>query len=273
MRKIYFLLATFTLLIGTSFAQNNVFVGSDFEDFDAFQSNLNQYGLQAYATQGKGKGVNGSNSLNITTTAAGNDYVFTANLGSVVSAKPKEISFWINGTANGKSISLNVYKLDGTYYSYNLENLTTNSKFQSAPNNQYAGSINTNGQWVKVTLDLTNKTDLNISNLNSSFFALKIGREGVYSIDVDNFELWDETMNTYDLTVSKPISNTLWTNEATFNVKDKTIVEIYNINGQLIKTFEIKGVQTVNVSNLVKGIYIVKTTSNGKTSTQKVVKK
>ncbi|WP_313578351.1 hypothetical protein [Chishuiella sp.] len=122
----------------------------------------------------------------------------------------------------------------------NLENLTTNSKFQSATNNQYTGSINTNGQWVKVTLDLTNKADLNISNLNSSFFALKIGREGVYSIDVDNFELWDETMNTYDLTVSKPISNTLWTNEATFNVKDKTIVEIYNINGQMIKLLKLK---------------------------------
>lgn len=56
-------------------------------------------------------------------------------------------------------------------------------------------------------------------------------------------------------------------------MKDKTAVKVYNMNGQLVKSFEVKGVQTVDVSSLAKGIYIVKTTSNGKTATQKVVKK
>ncbi|HJD87472.1 MAG TPA: T9SS type A sorting domain-containing protein, partial [Empedobacter falsenii] len=71
----------------------------------------------------------------------------------------------------------------------------------------------------------------------------------------------------------KAVSNTLWTNTASFNVKEKSVVEVYNMNGQLVKSFEVKGVQTVDVSSLAKGIYIVKTTSNGKTATQKVVKK
>ena len=54
---------------------------------------------------------------------------------------------------------------------------------------------------------------------------------------------------------------------------EKSIVEIYNLNGQLVKSFEINGVQNVNVSDLVKGTYVVKTSSNGKTVTQKVIKK
>lgn len=80
-------------------------------------------------------------------------------------------------------------------------------------------------------------------------------------------------LSTDNLTLTKAVSNTLWTNTASFNVKDKTIVEVYNINGQLVKSFEVKGVQNVDVSSLVKGTYVVKTTSNGKSSTQKVVKK
>jgi hypothetical protein len=48
---------------------------------------------------------------------------------------------------------------------------------------------------------------------------------------------------------------------------------VYNINGQLVKSFTVNGVQSVNVSDLTKGAYVVKTTSNGKTATQKVVKK
>lgn len=92
-------------------------------------------------------------------------------------------------------------------------------------------------------------------------------------MDIDNIQLWDVNMNVYDLTSTKAVSNTLWTNTASFNVKDKTIVEVYNINGQLVKSFEVKGVQNVDVSSLVKGTYVVKTTSNGKSSTQKVVKK
>jgi len=272
MKKIYSLIAVAALSLSAQ-AQVDAFPGGDFEDFSAFKASLNQYGLQSYATQGVGKGLNESNSLNISGTPAGNDYVFTANLGGIVSAQPKEITFWVKGTATGKSLSLNVYKANGTYYTYNLGTLTTGGKFQSAANNQYTGSVNTNGQWIKVTLDLSTKTDLNVSDLTSSFFALKVGRDGVYSLDVDNIQLWDVTMNVYDLTASKAVANTLWTNTASFNVKDQANVEVYNINGQLVKSFQVKGNQTVNVSDLVKGVYVVKTTSNGKTSTQKVVKK
>ncbi|GGE98434.1 Por secretion system C-terminal sorting domain-containing protein [Chishuiella changwenlii] len=92
---------------------------------------------------------------------------------------------------------------------------------------------------------------------------------------IDSFKVTTQsTLGTIDYTeASKAVANTLWTNTASFNVKDQANVEVYNINGQLVKSFQVKGTQTVNVSDLVKGVYVVKTTSNGKTSTQKVVKK
>lgn len=275
MKKFYSLIAVAALSL-TAQAQINAFPGGDFENFTEFQNGLNQFGLKTYATQGTGKGIDESNSLNISGVPTANDYVFTSKLDKEITKSLKEITFWIKGTATGKSISLNVYKANGAYYTYNLGNLTTDGKFQSAANNQYTGSINTNGQWIKVTLDLSTKTDLNLSNVGDDFFALKVGRDANYSIDVDNFQIWpnEGTLGTIDYTeASKAVANTLWTNTASFNVKDQANVEVYNINGQLVKSFQVKGIQSVNVSDLVKGVYVVKTTSNGKTSTQKVVKK
>ncbi|WP_052217822.1 MULTISPECIES: T9SS type A sorting domain-containing protein [Empedobacter] len=90
---------------------------------------------------------------------------------------------------------------------------------------------------------------------------------------VDNVVWTAPSLGLNDLEASKAVFNTVWGTDALFNAKDKTTVEVYNINGQLVKSFEVKGVQNVNVSSLVKGTYVVKTTSNGKSSTQKVVKK
>lgn len=91
---------------------------------------------------------------------------------------------------------------------------------------------------------------------------------------LDDVKVTTEKLGIADYSdASKAVANTLWTNTASFNVKEKSVVEVYNMNGQLVKSFEVNGVQNVNVSSLAKGVYIVKTTSNGKTATQKVVKK
>jgi hypothetical protein len=124
---------------------------------------------------------------------------------------------------------------------------------------------------VNTTTAVINKTGevrIKISYLTGS-------PAGNQQLTVDNIN-WTapSTLGTIDYTeASKAVANTLWTNTASFNVKDQANVEVYNINGQLVKSFQVKGTQTVNVSDLVKGVYVVKTTSNGKTSTQKVVKK
>ena len=96
-----------------------------------------------------------------------------------------------------------------------------------------------------------------------------------YRLYIDNIVITTEpNLGTINYTeAAKAVSNTLWTNTASFNVKEKSTVEVYNMNGQLVKSFEVNGVQNVNVSSLTKGTYVVKTTANGKTATQKVVKK
>lgn len=72
---------------------------------------------------------------------------------------------------------------------------------------------------------------------------------------------------------AKAIQNTVWTNTAAFSTKANASVEVYNVNGQLVKSFEVNGNKNVNVSDLAAGVYVVKSTENGKTTTTKVVKK
>lgn len=164
-----------------------LFPGADFEDFAAFRGVLNSYGLKNYATEAAGAGRNGSTALHIKGTPTGNDYVFTAmnNAGKDFSGKTK-ISFYIKGTAAGKSISCNVYS-DGnkTYKPFNVGDVNNaDVNVSVAANNQYAGTI-TADDWVKVTLDIT---DLTLSP-SGNLFALKVGKEKAYDLYVDDITI------------------------------------------------------------------------------------
>lgn len=172
---------------GATFA----FAGADFENWQDFLNGLNSFGIKDYATQGVGTGIDGSASLNISTdpnTTTGNDYVFTATATSDLPSEYNRISFYIKGTAD-KSVSFNIYKNDGSYYAFNLGDLTSDTTISVAGNNQYSGSINTNGEWRLVSLDLSGINDLNTSNTSESFLALKIGKEANYDLHFDNFTI------------------------------------------------------------------------------------
>ena len=172
---------------GAAFA----FAGGDFENWSDFLGGLNDFGIQGYATQGSGTGVQGSASLKIatgTTTTDRNDYVFTAKASSGLPAAYSKISFYIKGTAD-KSVSFNIYKNDGTFYAFNLGDLTSDATVLVAENNQYNGSVNTGGQWRLVSLDVSSINDLNVSNTSESFLALKIGKSANYDLHFDNFTI------------------------------------------------------------------------------------
>jgi len=278
MKKFYSLVAVAALSLSVN-AQVNAISGHDFEDWDLFLSGLNSYGIsesvEDMISQGQGTGMNGSNSFNISGTVVGsaNPYVFTSKLPvALPNFTPKEITFWVKGTA-GKSLSFNISKSTTGSYFYNVAALTGNKVVTSSANNSYTGAINTNGQWVKVTLNLVGKTDLNLTDVTKDFFALKIGHTESYNLDIDNIQLWDVNMNAIDLTPATAIQNTVWTNTAAFSTNTNAKVEVYNINGQLVKSFEVNGNKNVNVSDLAAGVYVVKSTENGKTNTTKVVKK
>lgn len=166
-----------------------LFAGADFENWNAFLNGLTSHGLKSYATQSAGTGIDGSASLKIfttPTTTTTNDYVFTSLAPAGLPANLNKITFYMKGSSE-KTVSLNVYKNDGTYYVFNLGSLTGNTTLQTAANNQYTGTINTNNEWVLITLDLTGITDLNTTDTSASLFALKIGREANYDLHFDNF--------------------------------------------------------------------------------------
>lgn len=161
-----------------------LFPGGDFEDWDLFTSNLNSKGLMNYATQVDG-GRTGKAML-INGTPKGNDYVFTTEPKAERPTSGNTITFYIKGTS-GKSLSLNVYISDGSYKVFNLGtvNDTSDVNLEVAPNNQYAGAIDTQGEWVKVTLNISGLT----LSTSGNFFALKVGKATSYDLMIDDFTI------------------------------------------------------------------------------------
>lgn len=176
---------------------NLLFNGSDFENFTTLNSSLNSFGLQPYAIQGIGTGTLGTNSLHLNGTPTANQYVFTALAAShgIIPATPTKITFWVKGTS-AKSLSLNVYRSGTGYDVFNVTNLSTAAvtlnKAAIDPvslngTNNYIGTIDTNGQWVKITLNLSD-VSINSSNVGD-LFALKVGKDALYNLQIDNIEI------------------------------------------------------------------------------------
>lgn len=164
-----------------------IFKAANFENWSDFLSSLNSFGLQSYAKQGIGLGYNGTHSLHIEGTPGGNDYVFTSYANANIPTSPKRITFYIKGIATGKSLSFNVYKAFSGFNAFNLGNLTSDTKFTVAENNQYNGSIDTKGKWVLVELNLSG---LNVNTTEGKqMFALKVGNGGNYNLDIDNITI------------------------------------------------------------------------------------
>ena len=175
---------------------NLLFAGSDFENWTTFTSSVNNFGLKPYAVQGMGTGALGTNSLHLNGTPTANDYVFTilASAKGNIPATPTKITFWVKGTA-AKSLSINVYRATSGYDVFNLSNLNSlavtlnKAVLNDAGNgtNAYAGTIDTNGKWVKVTLNIAD-VDINKST-NGDIFALKVGSNSAYNLHIDNIEI------------------------------------------------------------------------------------
>lgn len=168
------------------------FMGSDFEDWSVFTAQLTSHGLKDYATHQVGKGMTASNAIGFIGTPAGNDYVFTVENNKNVPINADKISFFVKGTS-AKSLSINLYRSNGVNFDvYNLESATVskdlavNTEMNSQGNgtNQYNGTINTNGNWIKVTLDLSG-VDYNTTGVGS-FIAFKVGKDAAYDLVIDN---------------------------------------------------------------------------------------
>ncbi|WLD23635.1 DUF5689 domain-containing protein [Flavobacterium dauae] len=175
---------------------NLLFTGADFEDWTAFTSAINNFGLKPYAVQGIGTGTLATNSLHINGTPTANDYVFTimASAQGNIPAAPTKITFWVKGTS-AKSLSINIYRATSGYDVFNVGALTGSSitldkaVINDAGNgtNSYTGAIDTNEQWVKITLNISD-VDINKST-SGDIFALKVGSNAAYDLHIDNIEI------------------------------------------------------------------------------------
>lgn len=141
-------------------ATNILFNGADFENWTNFTGSLNTYGLTSgLAVQGIGTGRNSSNAFHLNgTTGSTNPYVFTAKAGTLtIPNAASKITMWVKGSA-AKSLSFNVYTTDGIVYFNGGEFGAENITLAKASNNQYTGAVDTNNQWILVTLNVSGLT-------------------------------------------------------------------------------------------------------------------
>lgn len=167
------------------------FPGADFETMADF----GKFGLKDSKIV-EGKGVNDSKALQISGTPKGNNYVFSTPTTNANAGKSySKLTFMMKGTAKKKSLSINVYNNGGkTYDGFNLGIVTgpvtikTNGSTKDKKYvNLYDGNIDTKGEWVLVTLDLTG-VELNTSGSGNTF-AFKDGKEGDYDLYIDDIRL------------------------------------------------------------------------------------
>jgi len=181
---------------------NFLFNGADFENWTTFNASVNSFGLKSYAVQGVGTGAVTGNSFHLNGTPTANDYVFTISAAAhgTFPANPKKITFWVKGTS-AKSLSLNIYRgtagtaydvfnvgtLGSTPVTLSKAALQTTGANAGSGTNAYTGAIDTSGQWVKITLDIS---DVQINTTTAgSLFALKVGSNSAYNLHVDNIEI------------------------------------------------------------------------------------
>ena len=286
MKKIFTLLSVVALGISAN-AQTAAFNGSDFETWSDFTNSITSFGIKSYATQGLTKGYNGTSSLNITGTPTGNDYVFTVK--PTAASYPSSIgsiTFWVKGTS-GKSLSFNVYMANGTNYNvFNLKDFTTSATItptaiQTSGNvgngsNDYIGVIDTGGAWQKVTLDMSTITSVNVADNTKNFFALKVGKDVSYSLDIDDVQIVSSNMGTIDVKEfdKKVKMNTLVSDNLTLiELPSKSTVNIYSVDGKLVSSNRVNSGESINVSKLQKGNYIVTVEDGTNKVSRKIVKK
>ncbi len=265
MKKIFTICAVAMLSVAT-FGQTKAFAGADFENWSEFQSGVNSYGIKDYATQGVGLGYNNTNSLHIEGTPSANDYVFTSFAPADAPQAITDITFLVKGTS-AKSLSINLYNAT-SYYKFNVGDLgSTDATIEATASNQYAGTINTEGQWVKVTLDLAGISDLNTATTDN-FFALKVGKDAAYNLDIDNVMINGSlAVATVNAGKASLVKNTSVADVLVF--AKAADVKIFNLNGQLVKEAKVDANTSLDLSALPKGVYLV----NGAGVSQKIIKK
>lgn len=177
-----------------------LFPGSDFEDWSLMVKGKSlSYDLPEYVMQSD-KGRNGK-ALHINGKIEKNGYVITAAGNGAKSGNT--ISLYFNGKAD-KSLSFLIYKEDGSSVIYNLDDFggkghvvspadgdivlkPTAYTFSGKISNSYTrGKIDTQGKWMKITLDISSFKQL---AKEKNLFSIKMGNKVAYDILIDDITI------------------------------------------------------------------------------------
>lgn len=139
-----------------------------------------------------GAGKSGGDAIKFSGSTVGkNPHIIQFVVPENMPAKPTKITFWVKGTATGKSICILNRPNGGTNASFGL-GVIDNAPVECTWNktNNYIGAI-TADDWVQVTLDLTSTEGVfNDLSAGAELFDFKAGTSGVYDLLFCDFQVF-----------------------------------------------------------------------------------
>lgn len=170
------------------------------------------------------------------------------------------LSFWYKSSASSKARIWSNFKdtAGSPVYlnaSASADPLRNNNSFLAAASS-----------WTLITLNFTAPSDAVVFTLHVRAYSGAV-------VSYDDFSLTSGTLAVGEVAPSKYalVKNTLVKSEINFGADAKN-VKVYSMYGQIVREFSVKNNQTVNVSDLPKGNYIVTGTVNNNPVSQKILK-
>jgi len=255
MKKLYFL---FALAFAFTATAQNLVVNPTFNNgltgWSAGPST--SYTLPTLVTASGSDGTNSANYVATATTGFYQDIAVTA--GSSIT-----ISFWYKATGDGTDARIwsNYKDAAGTFIYQDAT--TANDPLRN--NNSY---LPTATAWTQVSMTVTVPTDV-----VTLVLAVRAYNGG--TVDFDQFSVTVGTASTKNFDAidglsmyPNPVSGNVLNISSTANL-DKNVA-IFDVLGKQVINTKVTN-NTVNVSSLNAGVYIVKVTEDGKTATRKLV--
>ena len=176
---------------GTKLTEGLLFPGADCESEPNFRAALGKQGLRSYAVISRDHAYPARGRvLSVVKQLSGNDYLLSFK--GAIPSGARSLTFLLKGTGSARSLSVNVYgdhlgaNGQQSYVCYNLGDVSSHDKvLRAEPRNLYKGTIDTRGQWIKVTLDLT-AVDLNTDPARE-MLAIKLGGASDVALMLDDF--------------------------------------------------------------------------------------
>lgn len=176
---------------GTKLSEGLLFPGADCESEPDLRAALGKQGLRSYAVISRDHAYpDRGQVLSVVKQLSGNDYLLSFK--GAIPSGARSLTFLLKGASSARSLSVNVYGDHlGTngqqgYVCYNLGEVSSHDKvLRAEPRNLYKGTIDTRGQWITVTLDLTS-VDLNTDPARE-MLAIKLGGASDVALMLDDF--------------------------------------------------------------------------------------